>query len=110
MGSNGSRHTYQFSSNGTVEYSGIMNVMTGSCNMQVFSTKKGKGSIKGDTLTIAFEPGTFIRDDSCSPSKNYKKTLPAETETYKVKLKTEYGQMQLCMTGKDETCFSKETK
>ncbi|HEX8288929.1 MAG TPA: hypothetical protein VF556_13085 [Pyrinomonadaceae bacterium] len=110
MGSNGSRHTYKFSANGAVEYTGIMNVMTGGCNMQVFKTAKGKAGISGDTLTIDWQPASFSRDDSCSPSKNYKKTLPAETETFKVRFKNDYGQTQLCMTGKDETCFSKTGK
>jgi hypothetical protein len=108
MGSNGSRFTYQFNANGTVEYTGIMNVMTAGCNMQVFKSMKGKASLSGTTLTVNWAPAAFSRADSCSPSKDYKKTLPAETETFQVKFKTDYGQRQLCLTGKDETCFSPE--
>ena len=110
LGSNGSRHTYKFSANGAVEYTGIMNVMTGGCNMQVFKTAKGKARMSGNTLTVDWQPASFSRDDSCSPSKNYKKTLPAETETFVIKFKNDYGQTQLCMTGKEETCFSKTDK
>jgi hypothetical protein len=106
LGSNGSRHTYQFASGGAVEYTGIMNVMTGGCNMQVFKTAKGRASFSGGTLTIRWSPATFTRDDSCSPSKNYTKTMPAETQVFKVRFKTDYGQKQLCLTEKDETCFS----
>lgn len=107
MGSNGSRFTYQFSPNGVVEHTGIMNVMTGGCNMQIFKTRKGKASLNGDTLTINWSPASFTRDDSCSQSKNYTKTLPAETETIKISFKESYGQKQFCTgTGKDETCFS----
>jgi hypothetical protein len=108
MGSNGSRFTYQFYANGTVEYTGIMNVMTAGCNMQVFRSAKGKAAVSGNTLTINWSPAAFSRADSCSPSKDYKKTLPAETETFQIKFKTDYGQRQLCLTGKDETCFSPE--
>jgi hypothetical protein len=108
IGSNGSRHTYQFNPNGTVEYTGIMNVMTAGCRMQVFRSAKGRASLSGNTLTINWSPAAFSRADSCSPSKDYKKTLPAETETFQVKFKTDYGQRQLCMTGKDETCYSPE--
>jgi hypothetical protein len=46
LGSNGSRHTYQFRRNGAVEYTGIMNVMTGGCNMQVFKTMKGRANLE----------------------------------------------------------------
>jgi hypothetical protein len=106
MGSNGSRFTYQFSANGAVEFTGIMNVMTAGCKLEAFTLKRGKARLNGNTLTINWQPASFSRDDSCSPSKNYKKTLPAETETFQVKLKDSYGQRQLCLTGKDETCFS----
>lgn len=106
MGSNGSRHAYKFYANGTVEYTGIMNVMTGGCKMQIFKSAKGKARLSGNTLTINWSPAVFTRDDSCSSSQNYKKTLPAETETFQIQFKNSYGQKQLCMTGKDETCFS----
>jgi hypothetical protein len=108
LGGNASRFTYQFSANGAVEYTGIMNMMTGGCRMQVFTSKKGKARLNGDTLTINWSPAAFSRDDSCSPSKNYKKTLPAESETLRVRMKDSAGQQQLCLTGKDETCFSPE--
>lgn len=36
MGGNGSRFTYEFSEDGEVEFTGIMNVMQGSCRMQIF--------------------------------------------------------------------------
>ena len=106
LGGNGSRHTYQFNPNGTVEYTGIMNVMTGGCNMQIFKSAKGRASLSGSTLTINWSPANFSRADSCSPSKDYKKTLPAETETFQVSFKTDYGQRQLCLTSSDETCYS----
>lgn len=108
LGGNGSRHTYQFSSNGTVEYTGIMNIMTGGCRMQIFKTATGKATLNGNTLTINWNPASFSRDDSCSPSKNYKKTLPAETETLQVNFETYFDDKQLCLTGKDKTCFSRD--
>jgi len=106
LGSNGSRHTYEFGPDGQVEYTGIMNVMTGACRMQIFKSSKGRATLNGSTLTISWSPATFVRDDSCTAAQNYKKTLPAETETYEVGFKTDYGQRQLCMTQKNETCYS----
>ncbi|HEY8563239.1 MAG TPA: hypothetical protein VIL74_22870 [Pyrinomonadaceae bacterium] len=108
LGGNGSRHTYEFSANGAVEYTGIMNIMTGGCRMQIFKTAKGKATLSGGTLTIAWAPASFSRDDSCSPSKNYKKTLPAETETFQINFETYYDDKQLCLTGSDKTCFSRD--
>lgn len=108
LGGNASRHTYQFSADGTVEYTGIMNMMTGGCRMQIFKSAKGKANLSGGTLTINWGPASFSRDDSCSPSKNYKKTLPAEAETFQVNFETYYDDKQLCLTGSDKTCFSLE--
>lgn len=106
IGSNGSRFTYQFLPNGTVEFTGIMNVMSGSCNQQIFRSRQGKVSLSGSTMTIKWSPATFTRDFSCDRANNYTKTLPAENETYQVKFKTDLGQKQLCMISKHETCFS----
>lgn len=106
LGSNGSRHTYQFFANGAVEYTGIMNVMTGGCNMQVFKTMTGKARLSGNTLTVSWSPASFTRDSSCDRAGNYKKTLPAETEIFQVEFKNSGSQKQLCLTSKDETCFS----
>jgi len=108
LGGSGSRHTYQFSANGAVEYTGIMNVMTGGCRMQIFRSAKGRARLNGDTLTIDWSPAAFSRDDSCSPSKNYKKTLPAETETFKINFETYYDDRQLCLTTTDKMCFSRD--
>lgn len=108
LGGNGSRHTYEFSANGLVEYTGIMNIMTGGCRMQIFKTAKGRATLSGSTLTINWSPASFSRDDSCSPSKNYKKTLPAETETFQINFETYYDDKQLCLTGSDKTCLSRD--
>jgi hypothetical protein len=106
IGSNGARFAYQFTANVTVEFTGIMNVITSGCKLPAFTFKWGKVRLSGDTLTITWALASFSRDDSCTPSKNYKKTLLAETGAFKVNFKDSYGQKQLCLTGKDETCFS----
>lgn len=106
QGGSGSRHTYKFGANGSVEYTGIMNQMTGGCRMQIFRNAKGRASLSGGTLTIKWAPASFSRDDSCSPAKNYKKSMPAETETFQVKFRMATGQKQLCLTSSDEMCFS----
>ncbi|MEH2385369.1 MAG: hypothetical protein V7K14_06185 [Nostoc sp.] len=106
IGSNGSRFTYQFMPNGMVEFTGIINVMNGSCNQQIFKSRKGKVRLNSSTMTINWNKGTFTRDFSCDRANNYTKTLPAENETYQVKFKTDLGQKQLCLTDKDETCYS----
>lgn len=109
VGGNGSRFTYEFFPDGTIEYVGIMQTTSAAgCRMEVFSTKKGKVSISGGTMTINFAPAIFSRDDSCDKAGNYKKTLPAETEIYNWNIQNENNRVLLCMKGKDgETCFDK---
>lgn len=106
LGGNASRFTYEFSPNGSVLFTGIMTTMTGGCKLTAFRTVKGKASLNGDKLTIDWQPASFSRDDMCSPAKDYKKILPAEKETFTVRLKTDLGQKQLCLVASDETCYS----
>ena len=108
LGGNASRFTYDISANGAVAFTGIMTSMTGGCKLTAFNARKGRASLVGDRLTIIWGPTSFSRDDTCSPAKNYKKTLPAETEVFTVSIQNSYGQKQLCLTGKDETCFTPE--
>jgi hypothetical protein len=104
MGSNGSRYTYQFFPGGRVEYTGIMNVMQGGCNQQVFRSVKGQASLSGNELTIRWEPEKFTRDFSCDTANNYTKTMPAKTEKLRIRFRNDAGQKQLCIS--DSECFS----
>jgi hypothetical protein len=104
MGSNGSRFTYEFSPNGDVQFTGIMNVMQGGCNQQIFRSIKGKASVSGNNLTISWQPEKFTRDFSCDTANNYTKTIPAKTEKFKISFKTDLGQKQMCFLGSE--CFS----
>ena len=104
VGSNGSRFTYQFSPNGEVEFNGIMNVMNGGCNQQIFRSIKGKASVSGNNLTISWQPEKFTRDFSCDTANNYTKTMPAKVEKHKISFKTDLGQKQMCFLGAE--CFS----
>jgi hypothetical protein len=106
LGGNASRFTYEFDARGNAVMTGIMTVMTGGCKMEVFRTARGKASLIGDQLTINWQPASFSRADTCSPAKDYKKTLPAEREIMTVKFRTDYGQKQLCLTSKEEMCYS----
>jgi hypothetical protein len=111
IASNGSRFTYEFFPNGTVEYVGIMHSASLiGCRLEAFTTKKGKVSLNGETMTIAWAPASFSRDDTCTPEKNYKKTLPAETETQTWQVKDENGRILLCLNSKNgEQCFDRAT-
>lgn len=109
LGGSGTQTTYEFASNGSVIYTGIMNVMMGGCSQQTFLKQTGRASISGNTMTIRWSPGTSTRDFSCDKGGNYTKTAPAVNETFPVSFKTNStGQRLFCMnpgTSK-ETCFS----
>ena len=106
LGSNGSRFTYEFLPNGKAKNTGMMNLMSGACNQQIFQSRQGIFRLAGNTMTIKWSPARFTRDFSCDRANNYTKTLPAETQTYQVRFKDDLGQRQLCLTRKDETCYS----
>ena len=107
MGGNGSRFTYEFSPNGHVKFTGMMNVMQGGCSQQIFRLIEGSASVSGNNLTISWQPEKFTRDFSCDTANNYTKTMPAKVEKHKISFKTDLGQKQMCFLG--EECFS-ETK
>jgi len=104
MGSNGSRFTYEFSPNGDVQFTGIMNVMQGGCNQQIFRSIRGRASVSGSNLTISWQPEKYTRDFSCDAANNYTKTMPARIERHKISFKTDLGQKQMCFVGAE--CFS----
>ena len=104
MGGNGSRFTYEFSPNGDVQFTGIMNVMQGGCSQQIFRSIRGRASVSGDNLTISWQPEKFTRDFSCDAANNYTKTMPARIERHKISFKTDLGQRQMCFVGAE--CFS----
>ena len=104
MGSNGSRFTYEFSPNGAVQFTGIMNVMQGGCSQQVFRSIQGAASVSGNELTIRWQPEKFTRDYSCDTANNYTKTMPSRVERHKISFRTDLGQKQMCFVGAE--CFS----
>lgn len=108
MGGNGSRFTYEFSPNGTVKFTGMMNVMQGGCSQQIFRSIEGKASVSGNNLTISWQPEKFTRDFSCDTANNYTKTMPAKVEKLKVNFKIDLGQKQMCFVGAE--CFSPTNK
>jgi hypothetical protein len=109
IASNASRFTYEFYADGTVGYTGIMHVTSmAGCRMETFTTKKGRVSIEGNRMVIKYAPAAFSRDDTCDSAGNYKKTLPAETETLTWSLKEVDGRTRFCIEGKDgESCFDR---
>lgn len=108
-GGNGSRHTYQFSPDGTVESTYQMSFRDSNCSQFVFSSKKGRARLSGDTLTIKWSRGFLRRDVFCDRANTYNETTPAQTETLKVTLKNSpSGKRQLCTVSKSsETCFTR---
>lgn len=104
-GGNGSRYTYEFSPNGSVRFTGILNVMQGGCSQEVFQVRDGRASVSGNNLTINWGPEKFSRKFSCDAANDYTKTIPAKVEKLKVSFKTNStGQKQMCVLGSE--CFT----
>jgi hypothetical protein len=105
---NGHRFTYQFSPGGAVVYTSLMQATTGVCSRMVVTSKKGRARLSGDTLTIQWGRGLISEDLICERKSTSTKTLPGETETFKVMFKnSSNGKKRLCTVSKDgEVCFS----
>ncbi len=106
---NGSRVTYKFLLDGTVEYASITDASTADCRNLTYIVKKGRVSLDGDTLTIKWGRGLLTREIFCGRANNSRETISAKTETLKVAFKNpSYGPRQLCTGVKvAETCYSR---
>jgi hypothetical protein len=104
---NGTRFTYQFSQDGVVVYTGLMQATTSAYSRLVVTTRKGRARLSGDTLTIQWGRGLIREDFISERTSTSTKTLRGETETLKVKFKNSpTGKKQLCTVSKGgETCF-----
>lgn len=108
-GGDGTRHTYQFSPDGTVWYTGVMSFRANGCSQTVLTTQKGRAQLSGDTLTIKWSRGFVTRDVFCERANTYKETARAQTETRKVVLKnSSTGRRQFCFVSDGgEICFTR---
>lgn len=98
-GSSGNYESYTFFADGRVEYTTLIAVQNYNCCLEAFAQNRGRASVDGSNLSVNLTGGSVRRDDSCSPSKNYKKALPASTTTFDWRIeKDEYGIVQLCLT------------
>ncbi len=107
---NGSRVTYQFSPDGTVQYASITDASTAECRHLTYVVKKGRASLDGDTLTIKWGRGLLTREIFCGRANNSRETIRGETETLKVAFKnSSNGQSrQLCIGLKVAgTCYNR---
>ena len=92
----GTRFTYEFFPDGTVEYK--MDRLAKNaiqCDFEEIKSRKGKYTINDETITVNFGETSFYSSDRCIEKDNFNKTLPAETVTLKWKLKSLYGKSQL---------------
>lgn len=105
---NGDRVTYLFSPDGSVVYVGLTQYLMGECFRQTTTSKKGRASLDGDTLTIRWGRGFTREDVTCMRTNTSTKTFSGETETLKVAFKkSSEGKKQLCAASKyGENCYS----
>lgn len=106
VGGNGSRFTYEFFDDGTVEFTGALSTIEGVCVTKVTTLKKGKADLNDDELTLDYTDSSVDYYASCAD--DYQKTLPSETETSRISFKTNStSQRLLCMESNgEENCFS----
>ncbi|MEZ5427119.1 MAG: hypothetical protein R2747_12690 [Pyrinomonadaceae bacterium] len=93
---NGMIAEYDLRPDGRVIFSFYLSQNNHGCTTRIKTTKTGRASVKGSTVTFAYESGTTTASDSCNGKNNYTKTLGKTSETFNFDLKRESGKTQFC--------------
>lgn len=97
---NGSGFTYTFSTDGSYEYSGLVQVSTYGCTSTLFGYYTGTVTFGGDVLTVYQNGGQTKYETNCGT--NSEKAAGAETMAYSWTLQPdEYDEETLTLTWPD---------
>lgn len=106
----GAYFNYEFSPDGTVEYSMDKDVLS-IIHCKITETKQATGTanVSGDPMTINFGETNHTSSNSCEEANNFEKTLSAATVSLNWRMKTEYETTRLCIEEEDgEKCYDRK--
>jgi hypothetical protein len=111
----GKTYTFEFFSDGTVEYvydNDVLSIVQ--CRIKETSKARGKYAVNGNSLTMNLGAGNSTGSSSCETKGNFNKTTPASTVTKKFTVKRmdsitrPDNPWMLCFEGNDgEACFER---
>lgn len=107
---NSSYFSYNFTSNGKFNFTGIMEMNNYGCKQTIYNEKSGSISVKDSAITLIPSKNLWRNSNSCSSSKDSEKNQPLTEESYKFSLKkNEYGQELICLANNNgESCYRRK--
>jgi hypothetical protein len=95
----GSGFRYQFRTDGSYTYSGLMQSSVFACTMSLFNYQEGRYHLEGQVLMLVPTVARWRSEDSCNPQNNYEKAGRLEPSYYLWQVSVdEYGGVVLDLT------------
>jgi hypothetical protein len=98
---NGNSFAYEFRSDGTYSYTGLMQSVMYNCTTAVFSNESGTYLVSGDTVSLRPQKNPYRMTNSCAPSSNRESPGKLVNRTYQVSIRREGQWLRLEL--KDES-------
>jgi hypothetical protein len=103
---------YIFHSNGTFEFTGLMQLTQYSCTSSYFQDKRGRYTISGDQIKLTLTKNFWRKQNSCAPSSDSEVNHKLDPETYTFSVKrSDRGKEQVCLnSGEGDACYERQTE
>lgn len=93
---NGMIAEFDIKPNGRVIYSFYLSQVNYGCTTRIKTSKTGRVSVNGATVTFDYDTGTTTSQDSCNAKYNYTKNLGRTSDVYEFGFKSENGKQHFC--------------
>ena len=98
---NGSTFAYEFKSDGTYSFTGLMQSVLYNCTTAMFSNETGKYTVEGNTLSLQPEKNPYRMTNTCAPSSNREAAGKLVPRSYRFRVAQDAAVKQLELVGAD---------
>ena len=100
---NGNSFAYEFKSDGTYSFTGLMQSVMYNCTAAMFSNETGTYTVDGDTVSLRPEKNPYRMTNNCAPSSNRESPGKLLNRSYRIRIVTEGGRRYLELRGEDQS-------
>ena len=98
---NGSRFEYEFKSDGTYSFTGLMQSVMYNCTTAMFSNETGTYTINGDAVSLNPQSNPYRTTNNCAPSSNREAPGKLLHRTYRFRIVADSSRRYLEFRGAD---------
>jgi|GEM_PF-2795215 len=98
---NGSSFLFEFRSDGTYTFRGLIQTVMYNCTTTIFSNETGNYTLSGNTLSLDPKKNPYKLTNSCASSSNKESDGKLIPQTYRIQIVNETGRRYLELTAED---------